>query len=381
MNSIVNVVVYSDDDNYNKYDDILRNENIKIVGIGKDFSKIKAYLVLHKKAVVVVEDTALTEDVDVEKVISYIIDRDCGVIFCIKKFIQASTMQKHPNCEVVYRQRYAKYEEYLRGICDKAKEISKNLNEQQDVPKYTSSLKSEVAHEKKESIFDRIRNEAKKEEIKEEINLVEEEASVENKNPYSSYMKNRGFKKIIAIGTSTGGPETLAKVLRAMPSHLDVPIVIVQHMPENFTKMYADRISKECNILVTEPKNGDPVLGGVAYIAPGGLQMELNKIGGEYFIKVLPADSNYVNNPSVDVLFNSVANNFSGEIIAVMLTGMGRDGSKAMLKIKNKGGYTIGQDEKSSIVYGMPKAAYDIGAIKVQLSIDDIAGKILSQIY
>ncbi len=374
MSDTVNVIVYSGDNEYNNYSDILTKEKIKVVGVANDFSKIKAYLVLHKKAVVVIQDANVTENLD--ELLCYITERECGVLLCVKRFVQTASIKRYRNAEIIYRQQYTRYDEYIRACCNKAKSISEDLKNENKNIKANSIEKNEI---KTENFILKYKMD-KKEDTKLHVDNVETSDDNSSKNPYDQFLKNKNYKKIIAIGASTGGPETLAKVLRAMPKGLDIPMLIVQHMPENFTNMYANRISKECNILVVEPKNGDPVLGGVAYIAPGGKQMEVYGSRGEYFIKVLPSDHNYVNNPSVDVLFESVAKTFGGNIIAVMLTGMGRDGSRSMLKIKNNGGFTIGQDEKSSVVYGMPKAAYDIGAIDVQLSIDDIASKILSKI-
>lgn len=185
--------------------------------------------------------------------------------------------------------------------------------------------------------------------------------------------------KIIAIGASTGGTEAIRVVLKSMP--LNAPgIVIVQHMPELFTRSFADRLNQECAISVKEAENNDTVFPGRALIAPGNKHLLLKRSGARYYVEV--KDGPFVNRhrPAVDVLFRSVARYAGQNAVGVILTGMGDDGAKGLLEIKESGAKTIGQDEESCIVYGMPHEAYKIGALDFQLPLQNISNKILELI-
>lgn len=184
---------------------------------------------------------------------------------------------------------------------------------------------------------------------------------------------------IIAIGASTGGAEALSKVLRKLPK--DMPgMVIVQHMPAGFTKMHADTLNKMCKIEVREARNGESVQRGVALIAPGNKQMRIWKDDKGYYVTCREEEKVGGHIPSVDVLFKSVAKVVGDKAIGVILTGMGKDGAEGLLEMRKAGAYTIGQNEESSVVYGMPKVAYDIGAVKIQIDIKDISNLILKEI-
>lgn len=183
--------------------------------------------------------------------------------------------------------------------------------------------------------------------------------------------------KIIAIGASTGGTDAIFDVISKFPE--DIPgVVIVQHMPPVFTNMYAQRLNSCCPPIVAEAKDGDEVIQGKVLIAPGDHQMEVVKRGPRYFVKCYKGQKVSGHCPSVDVLFNSVANLRSSDVIAVLLTGMGRDGANGMKMIRESAGVTIGQDEKSCVVYGMPRAAYELGAVRYQLPLGEISNKIIS---
>ncbi|MBF4693790.1 protein-glutamate methylesterase/protein-glutamine glutaminase [Fusibacter ferrireducens] len=189
----------------------------------------------------------------------------------------------------------------------------------------------------------------------------------------------RQTNRIIAVGASTGGTEALFEILHKLPA--DVPgIVIVQHMPPVFTKMYAQRLNSACRMIVKEAEDGDEVQDGIALIAPGGLQMRLHRQGRKMTVKLFEGDKRNGHIPSVDVLFESVAQFYGKQAIGIILTGMGQDGAKGLLNMKQNGAKTIGQDEKTCIVYGMPKVAYDIGAVDYQLPITEIHKKILALI-
>jgi len=189
--------------------------------------------------------------------------------------------------------------------------------------------------------------------------------------------------QIIAVGASTGGTEAIRHFLERMPS--DCPgIVIVQHMPEIFTKQFAKRLNEQCGIRVKEAENNDPVEAGTALIAPGNKHMMLHRIGHRYSVKTKDGPLVNRHKPSVDVLFRSVARYAGNKAVGVILTGMGGDGAKGLLEMKEAGAVTIAQDEQSSIVFGMPKEAIKLGAVEYVVSLNNIAVKVLqisSHIY
>ncbi|MCL1821105.1 MAG: chemotaxis response regulator protein-glutamate methylesterase [Oscillospiraceae bacterium] len=185
------------------------------------------------------------------------------------------------------------------------------------------------------------------------------------------------FNGIIALGASTGGTQSTAKILKALPG--DMPgMVIVQHMPPDFTRMYAENLDKDCTLKVKEAVDGDTVEKGVVLIAPGDLHMEVVKRGTGYAVNCHSGQKVSGHCPSVDVLFHSVAKAAGQNALGIILTGMGADGAKGLLSMRQRGAYTIGQDEKSCIVYGMPKEAYDIGAVARQAPLDNIASMIMT---
>jgi len=186
-----------------------------------------------------------------------------------------------------------------------------------------------------------------------------------------------GQNRIVAIGASTGGTEAIFQVVKRFKR--DIPgVVIVQHMPPGFTKMYADRLNNQCEVAVKEAVTGDKVLPGQVLIAPGDRHMRLVKVGGVYQVECKGTDRVNGHCPSVDVLFNSVAKIAGKDAVGVILTGMGGDGAKGLLEMRNAGALTIGEDEPSCVVYGMPKVAYDIGAVQHQVALTAIAGKVYS---
>lgn len=181
--------------------------------------------------------------------------------------------------------------------------------------------------------------------------------------------------RIVAIGASTGGTEAIFEVVRQF--HRDIPgVVIVQHMPPGFTKMYADRLNNQCEVAVKEAQTGDRVLQGQVLIAPGDKQMRVVKVGNAYQVECRGTEKVNGHCPSVEVLFNSVAKVAGAKAVGVILTGMGGDGAKGLLAMRQAGAQTIGQNEASCVVYGMPKVAYDMGAVQHQLELSAIAGKV-----
>lgn len=196
--------------------------------------------------------------------------------------------------------------------------------------------------------------------------------------PYNKIqtVNNKIKNCVIAIGASTGGTEAIYSVIKSLPA--DMPgIVIVQHMPPVFTKMYAERLNNSCLLEVKEAEDGDIVAGGRVLIAAGGYHMELKKDINSYYVKCYKGEKVNGHCPSVDVLFNSVSKAAGKNSIGVILTGMGSDGAKGLLNMKKSGAYTIGQDEKSCAVYGMPMVAFDIGAVIKQMPLDKIPETIL----
>lgn len=186
-----------------------------------------------------------------------------------------------------------------------------------------------------------------------------------------------GIKKdtVIAIGASTGGTEAIFDVVKQFRT--DIPgVVIVQHMPPGFTEMYANRLNNQCQVAVKEAVTGDRVLPGRVLIAPGDKHMRLVKVNGVYQVECKAGEKVSGHCPSVDVLFSSVAKTAGKDALGVILTGMGGDGANGLLEMRKAGATTIGQNEASCVVYGMPKVAYDIGAVQYQLELSSITNKI-----
>ena len=179
-------------------------------------------------------------------------------------------------------------------------------------------------------------------------------------------LSNRKKDLLVAIGASTGGTEAIYNVAKGFAP--DIPgVVVVQHMPPGFTEMYAKRLDNECRIRVKEAQTGDRVLPGQMLIAPGGdAHMHLVKVNGGYQVEIRKGPRVNGHCPSVDVLFESVAKTAGANARGIILTGMGGDGAKGLLAMRKAGARTIGQDESTCVVYGMPKVAYDLGAVQYQ---------------
>lgn len=181
---------------------------------------------------------------------------------------------------------------------------------------------------------------------------------------------------IIGLGASTGGTEATLEVMKRLPA--DIPgMLIVQHMPVGFTQMYADRLNRLCHMEVREAKSGDEIHRGLALLAPADLQMRVVRVGSKYTVSCMPGEKVSGHRPSVDALFLSMAEQVRCKMAGIIMTGMGRDGADGLLRMRQAGAYTIGQDKESSVVYGMPMVAYNIGAVQIQGSCEDIAGILL----
>ncbi|MNF91737.1 Chemotaxis response regulator protein-glutamate methylesterase of group 2 operon [compost metagenome] len=187
-----------------------------------------------------------------------------------------------------------------------------------------------------------------------------------------------GTEKLIAIGASTGGTEAIKEVLLGLPA--DSPgVVITQHMPPGFTRSFAARLDRLCRISVCEARDGDRILPGTALLAPGGLHMEVARSGANYVARLSEAPPVNGHRPAVDVMFNSAARCAGRNLIAALLTGMGRDGARGLLEIREAGGYTVAQDQASCVVYGMPREAAEIGAAEEVLPLEEIGPALLAQ--
>jgi two-component system chemotaxis response regulator CheB len=184
---------------------------------------------------------------------------------------------------------------------------------------------------------------------------------------------------LIAIGASTGGTVAIESILQSLPA--DTPgIVMVQHMPAFFTKSFADRLGRMCKMRVREAKDGDLVEVGLALLAPGDKQMVVRTTPRGYTVGVVEGPRVSGHRPSVDVLFRSVARAAGSKALGVILTGMGADGAQGMVEMRKTGAHTLGQDAESSVVYGMPKAAFDLGAVERQVSLEQMPHRILASL-
>jgi two-component system chemotaxis response regulator CheB len=180
---------------------------------------------------------------------------------------------------------------------------------------------------------------------------------------------------VIAVGASTGGTEAIKKFLSGL--HEDMPpILVVQHMPEKFTTSFAKRLNDHCGLDVKEAEDNEPILPGTVYIAPGRYHMTMQTHHGKESIRVFDGDLVNRHRPSVNVLFNSVAEMKGRHAIGIIMTGMGDDGATGLLAMHNKGAYTIAQDEESCVVFGMPQRAIAAGGVSRVLPISEIAAEV-----
>lgn len=192
---------------------------------------------------------------------------------------------------------------------------------------------------------------------------------------------NRSHKiNLVAIGTSTGGPVALQEVLTKLPANFPVPIVLVQHMPGTFTPTFANRLNQLSQITIKEAEDGDMLKPGTAYLAPGGKQMLLKKRGIDTRIVIEPGDQTLNYKPSVDVTFSSIAEAFTSDVLAIILTGMGADGCEGAKRLKAKGSLIWAQDRETSVVYGMPAAIADAGIAEKILPLSSFSSHIIQQV-
>lgn len=218
--------------------------------------------------------------------------------------------------------------------------------------------------EMKEQLIDKIRAAAK---VK--IFPKLQKSAIIKKTKVSSLLKTTN--KVVAIGASTGGTVALTELLTKLPANIP-PILIVQHMPEGFTYKFAERLNSLCKFEVREAQNGDYVLSGRVLLAPGNKHMVIKRDGANYLVEIKDGPLVFHQRPAVEVLFYSMAKYVGKNAVGVILTGMGKDGAEGMLEMKKSGAYTIAQDEKSSIVFGMPKEAIALGGVDEIYPLGDI---------
>lgn len=183
----------------------------------------------------------------------------------------------------------------------------------------------------------------------------------------------KGDYRLVAIGTSTGGPVALQNILTQLPASFPLPIILIQHMPGSFTPAFARRLDNLCKISVREAADGDELKPGVALLAPGGMQMQVENRGNRVVVRIVEADASQTYKPSVDLTFSSAARAMPGKVLAVVLTGMGADGREGARDLKNTGATVWSQDEQSCVVYGMPAAIAEAGLSDAVVPLADIA--------
>lgn len=213
--------------------------------------------------------------------------------------------------------------------------------------------------------------------VRAEMKQTLDEAPAAHSVAHNSQAMAQTTERLVAIGTSTGGTQALESILVTLP-RVCPGIVIVQHMPEKFTASFAERLNQLSHIEVREAKNNDRVMPGLALIAPGGKHMSLKRSGAFYHVEVVDGPLINRHRPSVDVLFRSVAKFAGRNAIGIIMTGMGDDGARGLLDMRNAGARTVAQDEASCVVFGMPKEAIQLGAAKEVLPLNRMASVITS---
>jgi two-component system chemotaxis response regulator CheB len=191
------------------------------------------------------------------------------------------------------------------------------------------------------------------------------------KTPKSS--ARLGHVDLLVIAASTGGPVAIQKVLADIPANCPVPIVLIQHMPQNFTKSFAERLNQHCHIQVREAEEGDSLLPGWALLAPGGMQLQFKSVAGVPKITLRPKQEGELYSPCIDLTFESLAEQFKGQLLAVVLTGMGSDGKVGAIKLKQTGAHVWAQDEASSTIYGMPRVIIEANLADKVMSLSELA--------
>ncbi len=201
--------------------------------------------------------------------------------------------------------------------------------------------------------------------------------TVEKKEPVVvTPMREGGNIEVIAIGISTGGPNALRDVFKMIDPRLKQPILVVQHMPKGFTKAFAESLDKICPLSVKEAEDGEKIMPSTVYIAPGDNHITVAENGPERVIRLTHDPQRNGHRPSADVMFESVAKIYKNHALGVIMTGMGRDGAAELAELRKQGSWTLGQDEESSIVYGMPRVGWEMGGVQKQVSLMKMADEI-----
>ena len=198
-----------------------------------------------------------------------------------------------------------------------------------------------------------------------------------NPKPAANLVNSKKATKILAIGASTGGTEAIRELLEGFPEN-SPGIVITQHLPSGFTQSYANRLNKLTKLNVFEARGGEVIQPGMAFLAPGGKHLTVIKSGGNYITQLDDSEKVCGHKPSVDLMFNSLAEFGMDNIMAILLTGMGKDGAQGMKKIYKNGGYTIAQNEETCVVFGMPREAIKIQAVSSVLPLEDISNAVFN---
>ncbi len=257
------------------------------------------------------------------------------------------------------------------------------------IPKPQSGTMAENKEAVKEALAPMLKAFARSRQIKSRLSSLPRaktalrQASRPISNPVRRMVGRTESASIIAIGISTGGPNALAQMLPKLPGDIDVPIVIVQHMPPLFTQSLANSLNNKCELEVREATNGEPLTPNVVYIAPGGAQMKI-VAGGDGTQRVIKITNDPPENnckPSVDYLFRSIADHYVGRATGVIMTGMGSDGTKGLQMMKNNGATIIAQDESTCVVFGMPKEPVESGLADVVAPLDLIAAEIIKTVH
>jgi two-component system, chemotaxis family, protein-glutamate methylesterase/glutaminase len=210
-----------------------------------------------------------------------------------------------------------------------------------------------------------------------ELRTVFQQKPVEPLSPLPPGLRT---KKVVGIGTSTGGPSALMTVFRGFPENFPAPVLVVQHMPEGFTKAFAERLDAGSYLKVKEAEDGDRILPGHGYIAPGHSHITVEKNPSGNLIRLNRGGKVSGHRPSIDVLFNSLNEAYPGDLIAAIMTGMGKDGADGIGCIRKNGGYTIAQNEETSVVYGMNRVAVENGGINEVIPLEEISKKIVEHL-
>ncbi|MBQ3837025.1 MAG: chemotaxis response regulator protein-glutamate methylesterase [Treponema sp.] len=201
--------------------------------------------------------------------------------------------------------------------------------------------------------------------------------TIEKKDPVVvKPLRDGGKIEVIAIGISTGGPNALRDVFKMIDPRLKQPILVVQHMPKGFTKAFAESLDKICPLSVKEAEDGEKIKDATVYIAPGDNHITVEEKGGERFVRLTHDPQRNGHRPSADVMFESVAAVYKNHALGVIMTGMGRDGAAELAEMRKQGAWTLGQDEESSIVYGMPRVGWEMGGVQKQVPLMKMADEI-----